>query len=104
MFELFNEVMIMMILYNVVCFSSFVPDPQAKEKMGYICCFIVALQVAVSLQIIIRTTIAGALFKIRLYLHRKRLFAQKVKNRELIKGRKRRDKKEVPEHLPSLEA
>jgi hypothetical protein len=93
MFELFNEVMIMMILYTVVSFSSFVPDVQAKEKMGYICCIIVALQVAVSLQIIIRTTIAGAIFKVRLLLHRRKLVAQKAKNREILKGRKRRERK-----------
>jgi hypothetical protein len=63
----------------------------------------VALQVAVSLQIIIRTTIAGAIFKMRLFLHRKKLVAQKAKNREILKGRKRRERKEIPEILPDLE-
>lgn len=41
--EFINEMMIMLILYNVICFSSFVPDPIAKYKMGYFCCLIVSL-------------------------------------------------------------
>jgi hypothetical protein len=30
----------MMVLYCMICFSPFVPDPIARYKMGFFCCFI----------------------------------------------------------------
>ena len=48
-FEFLNESIIMLVLYSVVCFSSFVPDYQAKSTMGYFCCIIVVTHLLVNL-------------------------------------------------------
>ena len=35
--EIFNECMIMIVMYHMLCFSDNVPDPQAKSKIGIAC-------------------------------------------------------------------
>jgi hypothetical protein len=39
--EMINEVAIMLIMYTVICFSSFVHDVNAKQYMGYVCCVLI---------------------------------------------------------------
>lgn len=64
--EFINEVLIMMVLYSVICFSSFVPDPEARFSMGYFCCVIVGLQLVFNIFFILSKMIWGAIFRIRI--------------------------------------
>jgi len=41
--EFFNEIIVMMVMYCIFCFSDFVPDPQARSSIGFVCCSIVSL-------------------------------------------------------------
>ena len=47
--EFVNETMVMCVLYCMICFSPFVPDLKAKQVVGYICCFVVSLHLAINL-------------------------------------------------------
>jgi hypothetical protein len=70
--ELFNEVIIMSVLYSMICFSSFVPDLNAKQLIGYYCCFVVASHLLLNLYLILSTSIYGFKLKTQLWLaHRK---------------------------------
>jgi len=71
--EFINEIIIMMVLYCMICFSPFVPDPIARYKMGFFCCFIVTLHLVVNLGIIGSGSFRQLLFKYRLWRARKAL-------------------------------
>jgi len=53
--ELLNETIIMFVLYNMMCFSPFVPDLNAKQVTGYFCCFIVASHLLLNLYMMLST-------------------------------------------------
>ena len=53
--EFLNETIIMFVLYTMICFSPFVPDPNAKQLMGYFCCLMVACHLLVNLYLILGT-------------------------------------------------
>ena len=97
--EFANEMMIMLILYNVICFSQFVPDPQAKFDMGYFCCFIVALQLSVNLYIILRNNVKDIIFRIKMHKAKKRLAGERKRNLVINHFRKRRVPREIPPNI-----
>ena len=78
----------MLTLYNMLCFSPFVPDLEAKQKMGYFCCLVVACHLFFNLQIILRTSFNGIKLKVLVWFARRRLMQQKSANAEKIKKRK----------------
>jgi len=53
--EFLNEVIIMLVLYNMICFSPVVTDYEAKHKIGYFCCFVVASHLFINLYFILST-------------------------------------------------
>ena len=69
--EFTNEILVMCMLYNMICFSPFVPDIETKFKMGYFCCFVEALALAINLWLIMSNSIGGVLIKVRLYFAKK---------------------------------
>ena len=55
--EFFNETTIMCVLYCIICFSPFVPDIEVRQAVGYFCCLIVSLHLAINLLIISVSTL-----------------------------------------------
>jgi hypothetical protein len=55
--EFANEILVMLMLYNMICFSPFVPDIEARFKMGYLCCVVEALALAVNILFIMNETL-----------------------------------------------
>lgn len=51
--EFFNEIIIMMVLYTMICFSPFVPDLSARYQVGWFCIFLVGLHLALNLGLIL---------------------------------------------------
>ena len=49
--EFFNEIIVMMVMYCIFCFSDFVPDPQARSSIGFVCCSIVSLHLLANLSL-----------------------------------------------------
>ena len=54
--ELFNEVILMFVMYTIICFSPFVPDLEVKHGIGYICMAIISIHLLVNLVSIGRFT------------------------------------------------
>ena len=52
-FEYANEVMLMLVMYTVLCFSPFVEDVNAKLYAAYVSIFVVALHLAFNLGLIL---------------------------------------------------
>lgn len=72
-FEMQSEVAIMLIMYTVICFSSYVSDVQARETMGYICCLIIALNFIFNLSGIIFGLIRAQINSCKMCRHRRML-------------------------------
>ena len=77
--EYANEILVMLMLYNMICFSPFVPDIQTRSKMGYFCCVVEAFALAANLWLIMSSSVKGAIFKARVYFSKKAM----TKEREL---------------------
>jgi hypothetical protein len=71
--EFLNEVIIMFVLYNMICFSQFVSDINAKQLIGYFCCFIIASHLLLNLYLILSTSIFGLKIKVLLWFARRKL-------------------------------
>jgi len=85
--ELINETVVMCVLYCMICFSPFVPDIEAKQVMGYFCCFLVSLHLAFNLYLILGSSTRGLILKGKLWLARRRLSKQRKLNLIRIKAR-----------------
>ena len=87
--ELFNEVIVMCVLYCMMCFSPFVPDLEAKQLMGYFLCSLVSAHLAFNLYLILGTSVRAVILSARFWLARLRLRRQRELNAERILSRKR---------------
>ena len=49
--EIFNECMLMLVMYTFICFTDFVPNLETQYQVGYVSCGLVMLQLLVCLGI-----------------------------------------------------
>ena len=54
--EIFNEIILMVVMYTIMCFSSFVPDAAVRFNIGYVCIAAIAAHLAVNFAIIGQST------------------------------------------------
>ena len=54
--EMFNETILMFVMYTIICFSPFVPSVEVRFCIGYITIFVVCLHLAVNFYGIISST------------------------------------------------
>jgi len=66
-YELFSEVVVMLVMYHLICFTPFVPDVDMRFRLGYSVSAIVIAHLAVSMAILLRITYLDLKFK---YIHR----------------------------------
>lgn len=71
--EFVNELVVMFVLYCMICFSPFVPDIRAKVLVGYFCCLIVSIHLAVNLFLILSSQAREFILRLKLLLARRRL-------------------------------
>ena len=76
--ELFNEVILMNLLYCILCFSDYVTDVEAQFKVGYVASTLVLLNFLVNLMLITITSLKGLIHKIRMRNYRNLIFEQKL--------------------------
>lgn len=71
--EIFNETIIMFVLYNIICFSPFNSNQDAKQGIGYFCCMIVASHLIFNLYLILSTQVLDIRMKAKIWLARRKL-------------------------------
>lgn len=54
MYELFSEVVLMLVIYHMICFTPFVADLEVRFKLGYSVIAVISLHLAVSYLIILK--------------------------------------------------
>ena len=75
--EYFNETMIMMVLYCLICFTDFVPDEGMKSGIGWVCEFLVIFHIAFNLSFLF----GDYILKLKLRYKRWATFRQYAKMR-----------------------
>ncbi len=55
--EYFNEVMILMVLYNIMCFTDFQPNEEIQYQQGYVMCVAVVFHIAFNLFLVLLDSI-----------------------------------------------
>jgi hypothetical protein len=68
--EYLNEIIIMLVLYTIICFSQFVPDPEARYMMGFVCIVIVASHLLINLWLISFKSFKILKFEIQIWFAR----------------------------------
>ena len=76
--ELFNEVILMNLLYCILCFSDYVIDVESQFKVGFVACALVLINFLVNLLSITIVAIKGLFHKIRMQNHKKLIFEEKM--------------------------
>ncbi len=54
--ETFNEVVLLLIMYSMMCFTDFVPDLETQYGIGYVACSLIVGHLLVNLGIMIITS------------------------------------------------
>jgi FtsH-binding integral membrane protein len=91
-FEFVNESIIMAVLYCMICFSPFVPDPNPRYTMGWVCCLLVGGHLGINIFLIFYKSIKDTIFNIKLYYAKKALRIQRqVKMDDLYEQRIKRE-------------
>ena len=69
--EYFNECILMLTVYTIICFTPFVPEVETKFYIGYMAISLVVLHLVVNLLIIFRSTVLLIKLKCKLRARRK---------------------------------
>ena len=83
--EIFNEIVLMLVMYTIICFSPLVSSPHVKFSIGYMTMFIVSLHLFVNFSIIGKATVRTAKLKIFLKMSKRKHYKQREKMRIRLK-------------------
>ena len=70
--EIFNEIILVLTLYTIMCFSDWLGDVELKMKIGYMACAFVGFHFLLNLVLIIKTTVVVTKRRIYMKYLRKR--------------------------------
>ena len=96
--EIFNETILMLTMYTMICFSPFVPDVLTRFKLGYVTILIVCVHLLLNLTIIFITTFVNC----KLCLRKRSLKRQYKRSRKLLQQRLREGHEKTKERLIEL--
>ena len=82
--ERFNEVILILTLYTMFCFTSWVPSIETKMKVGYLSCALVVLHFAVNLYIMSSVSCKNAKKNYIMKKLKKRYVLARRQNLELL--------------------
>ena len=71
--DMFNEVKLIMIMYHMLLFTMFVPDPETRFLIGYSCFVLVILGICINMMQLIVDPIKSMKRNCRLRYHKKRM-------------------------------
>ena len=92
--EIFNEVILMSVLYTMMLFTDFVPEVETKVLIGWLSCFLVALHFIVNLAIMLITSCKGAYMACRMnYLKKNYFKTRRAQQKNIIANHSKRRKR-----------
>ena len=82
--EAFNDVMVLLSIYTMICFTPWIPDAKVKSRIGFIACTLVALHFIVSLVFITASSVSNLIQKCKIRQAKKVQEKQRVKLRQRL--------------------
>jgi len=76
--EIFNEIVIMFVMYHMICFTPFVHDVYMKYNLGYSVCLFVSFHLVVNFYIMIKGSLFGVKKSYYLALRKKEFNAKRL--------------------------
>ena len=70
--EIFNEIVMILLLYTFISFTDWVPNMETKFKLGYVACGLITLHLMINIFIMLTSSVKGCVNKCRLSSHRKK--------------------------------
>ena len=67
--EIFNEIVMILLLYTFMSFTDWVPNFETKFKLGYVACGLIVLHLMINIFIMLASSIKGAYKACRLRRH-----------------------------------
>ena len=86
--EFLNESVLMCLVYCMICFSPFVPDIPARQVMGYVCCSLLSIHLAIYFGFIVYSTALNIKIEVKNRFALFKLKWQRQKNAVKLKNRK----------------
>jgi hypothetical protein len=68
--ELFNETIITLITYSIMCFTDFVPKPNNRYELGYVSIALICIHFVVNISILLKTNAGQIIAVFKRYLVR----------------------------------
>lgn len=59
--EIFNETVLMIVFYTIICFSDFILSMETRQQVGYVTCGLVTLHFLVNLVLISRNSVVNCI-------------------------------------------
>ena len=89
--EIFNEIILVLTLYTIMCFSDWLGDVELKMKIGYVACVLVSVHFVLNIIIMTTTTIQVSKRKCRLSSQRRKYKKEReARNKKMDETRKER--------------
>ena len=99
-FEIFSEVILMLVMYHMICFTPFVSDIKVRVYLGYMVCAVVCFHLLISLGLLAKGTF-GELRKrhtdwkvMKEYDGKRKALRKLIKERRIIRQEKRKLKRD----------
>ena len=94
--EVVNEVILMLVMYHMICFTPFIYDLEIRYNLGFIVCFVVVMHLVVNFYFMIATSVRESR---RAYKLRKHTKIFEKKREALIKRWRRRSNVRLAKRL-----
>jgi hypothetical protein len=77
--ELFNEAMVTLIMYSIICFTDFIPDINIRYQLGYVSIILICIHFTVNVVVLLKTNFRQLILVLKRYLKRMKEFTEKKK-------------------------
>ena len=75
--DFFNEIIIVLTLYTMMCFTNFLPDQMMQFNVGYASCFLVVTHLIINLSIMVMGSTRQVVLKLKRFFYQRKLKTKK---------------------------
>ena len=87
-FEIFNEVTVMFVMYNIMCFTPFVPDVEVRYKLGFVVCALITFNILVNLSRMVKPALRSIWYDYKIRKAKKEYKTYRVEFKKKLDERK----------------
>ena len=70
--DFFNEIIIVLTLYTMMCFTNFLPDQMMQFNVGYVSCFLVATHLIINLVFMVKSSTHQVILNLKRFFYQRK--------------------------------